>query len=157
MKWPSADAAGNLYIYTGGDSRVTKFAPGGQLLTRWDVLGPDGKPLTEGSALRLATLNWLSCVHSFQSQTRGIAHHTKALPEAPRRPAAPVGGDAKDDAFRVPGRGREIEDNLVGLSVGDKKFFDITFPLIARFDVIRVAGAASLSPRHVTPWNSRLL
>ncbi|MGI8587014.1 MAG: glycosyltransferase family 39 protein [Chloroflexia bacterium] len=45
------DAAGNLYIYTEGDSKVHKFGPDGKPLTAWDVLDKDGKPLLEGSAL----------------------------------------------------------------------------------------------------------
>ncbi|HMA33960.1 MAG TPA: PA14 domain-containing protein, partial [Chloroflexia bacterium] len=46
-----ADAAGNLYIFSGGDSKVHKFSPASQEIASWPVVDASGQPLAEGSAL----------------------------------------------------------------------------------------------------------
>jgi sugar lactone lactonase YvrE len=47
----AADAEGNIYIFTEGDSKVHKLDPTGKELKAWDVKNKEGQPLTEGSAL----------------------------------------------------------------------------------------------------------
>lgn len=49
----AVDSAGNYYIFTELDSKIHQFGPDGKALTTWDVLGKDGKPLTEGSDMFL--------------------------------------------------------------------------------------------------------
>ena len=47
----AADAAGNLYVFTGDDSRLHKFGPDGKALADWPVVDAAGKALIEGAAV----------------------------------------------------------------------------------------------------------
>ncbi len=49
----AVDTAGNLYVFTELDSKIHKFSADGKTTATWDVLGGDGKPLVEGSAMFL--------------------------------------------------------------------------------------------------------
>ena len=71
-KAAAADDAGNIYIYTEGDSQLRKFDPQGNHIKSWEVRGAEEKPVTEGSALIVSG----DRLRLFDAITSEIANYT---------------------------------------------------------------------------------